>query len=316
MTAPFYFLTTDYAASLVNTRAADAVAHARCTFDVLGLGCVVDDHGGRIVAQPLQNGPGGFPGLLLSVSILSGRPQKAGYFPDEQTWHHVRQFRESIDGVRGLHVGWPTASPPTPADLDNGNPAHVGGITVQLSDGNDWTMPELREPLMDGLPLPTDWHRPKLPTTLGHALDGSLTRTVKRDYVTLWEESGLWFDRWLQLLDGGGTFDAEEALSFALRCLQLRYRLPAVLADALQLIDNSQLQNLIDIAIGWPELLHALRSKLNADDSDDDQKKTAAAGTVKLNGDSGREDSGPGIDRREPNSISPSTAAADTEGRG
>ena len=264
---PIYFIAdnTVELSHVFNGCAQDPVAHAIDWWERWGLGCVVRDHGGRISCSRCDNGPGGQSGIWVTVWPAHLQPTSIGIHLTKQHWQQVR---------RQVWVGWPIDHPPTSSDLRNGS--RFDGDPVRLNDGDSWNVPTIREPMQGGeLQLAGDQHSTCLPTVMKRDLDGQLVFPIVKEYLALWIESGEWFDTWVQWVSGDrSAFNAEAALDFCLQVLQLRYRLPAVLADAMNLLDSRSYQAVIAQAIGWPAVEDYLRSR--SDESDQSKKNGPA----------------------------------------
>lgn len=76
--------------------------------------------------QPLSSGPGGEPGLV-AVTV-----DQQGDLPSGQ-WHWIQ--------ADGHAYGYKTDDPPAPSDLEREG---AKGSPLQLIDGNEWIIPDLR----------------------------------------------------------------------------------------------------------------------------------------------------------------------------
>lgn len=191
-----------------------------------------------------------------------------------QTWHQIDA---------DLSVGWEGDMPPGPNDLDNGDPLGLQTIPLVLADGNVWQIPEIREPGRSL--LPTDLIRDRR--------TGALQTPLKREYQQLWQESEWWFDlRFRNLTDGTQRFSLERALTFATQILSLRYRFCDATQAALRVIDSTNVQRIIEVAIGWPAVQARLQELLqdDVDDAAAPEKKSEHPSAGNVNGDSGLRD--------------------------
>lgn len=90
-----------------------------------------------------DKGPDGGVGAVFSLGVPAnpaGAEPTTGHYHDKQTWF------EGYDSA--LWLGWGTASPPEPADLQVSRT--IVGHSLRLTDGNVWTIPTIRN--MDGSP--------------------------------------------------------------------------------------------------------------------------------------------------------------------
>lgn len=90
-----------------------------------------------------DKGPDSGMGTVFSLgppANPAGDEPKIGHYPDRQTWY------EGYDSA--VWLGWETDSPPGPADLQVTRT--ITGRPTQLTDGNTWTLPTIRN--MDGSP--------------------------------------------------------------------------------------------------------------------------------------------------------------------
>lgn len=82
--------------------------------------------------------------FALSFAMTpGGQSPKVGFYPDTQKWQPI------LDGR--IYLGWETAKPPTPEDLQCKDPS---GLPVPLQDGNKWIVPVYRD-LAKNTTLPT-----------------------------------------------------------------------------------------------------------------------------------------------------------------
>jgi hypothetical protein len=315
MSVPIYYIADcrTELSDVFDTNVGDPVARALDWWRRMGLGPIVEDHGGRIACSRC-NGPDGTTGIWVTVWPEHGeRPKPLGYHPDRQTWVKVRN--EATDSP-AVYVGHAAGQRPTPSDLANGNPHGLSGPDVKLCDGQSWTIAEIREPLIGERLLPTPIQQTALPTLIGRDLDGNLARPVKPQFQQLWEASGDWFDVWCEIhFTDRNTFDSIQALEFCLQVLQLRYRICDYTNDAFGLLDTQNFQQSIEAAIGWPAVRRFLESQL---EDDAPQKKTTDSATAaNVNGNFGPGDCGHSTGHRAANSgLSPAASTTPTDSDG
>jgi hypothetical protein len=254
--------------------------HALPEWRKLGLGAIVDRVDGNGLVHKLDDG-----WFRLCV------------WPAGQEFT-LPAWDEEIHPIdEDLYVSWCGPQQPGPADLCNGNPLRLSTVPLILADGEVWQIPEIREPA--GTRLPTDLIRDRK--------TGGLLTPVKREYQQLWEETEFWFDlKWKALSGEAKTFNLGRALQFATQILSLRYRFCDATQAALRVIDSVNVEQIIDIAISWPEVLQRVQALI--DEQSDDQKKSVDRSAVNVSGSSGVEASGQVTGRLEENNGSPPLA--------
>lgn len=249
------------------------------TWRKLGLGPIVDRVSGNGLIHSLDNGT-----------------QRLCVWPagDEFTPPTGEETTVEIDDE--LSVSWFGPNPPTPSDLDNGNPLRLQCVPIILADGDVWQIPEIREPR--GSLLPTDLTRDRK--------TGKLLNPIKREFIELWQECEFWFDlKWKALAGEAKTFSLERALVFATQILGLRYRFCDATQSALRIIDSVNVQAIIETAIGWPAVIEQIRQMNLADEDDTGEKKNPPTSVEHVNGNSGPKDSDRITDQRAENNGSP-----------
>lgn len=209
-------------------------AHARKEWEALNLWEVVRGIGGNATLLQLDSG-------RTRLQIWDPRGEYLPLKDDGLT------FRPVDDE---LTIGWDER--PTPSLLDNGNPLGLSCQPLELADGQVWEIPEIREPV--GTKLPRDLVRDRK--------TGSLTMPLKVEYQNLWEEGEFWFDLFWKHLEGSAkTFDLDRGLAFATQVMALRYRFCDAVQTALRVIDSTNLEKLIFIAIGFDQVLEILNQR-------------------------------------------------------
>lgn len=190
-----------------------------------------------------------------------------------------------------LSVSWSGPTPPGPTDLDNGNPLDLRCVGLILADGNVWQIPEIREPS----------HASRLPRDLVRdRKTGKLNAPIKREYEDLWHETEYWFGHFLEIVEGTASgFSRERALAFCTQLLGLRYRFCDATQSALRVIDTTNLQQIISIAISWQSVMDRIREVCS---EDLEEKKNLDRSVESVNGNSGSEASVRITDQHEANS--------------
>lgn len=254
--------------------------HALKEWQKLGLGPIVDRVDGNGVLHKRDDG---WHALIVW-------PAGAEYSPST--------FNEECVLVdQDLIVSW-YPDRPKPEDLCNGNPLRLSTVPLILADGEVWQIPEIREPA--GTKLPTDLIRDRK--------TGGLLTPVKREYQKFWEEAEYWFDlKWKGLTGEAKSFPLERALEFATQILGLRYRFCDATQAALRVIDSVNVEQIIDIAVSWPEVLQRVRQLIDEQTAETDQKKSDLS-AASVNGSCGSEASGQITDQREENNGSQRSA--------
>lgn len=255
MNQVLYFLKDAHRlADQMDPTAPDPFHRVRDALTALEFGAVIDQVEGNGTLFPVNsNGPGGSDGAILTSWPKGKEPDLIGYFPSRQTWTQVRPE---------IWVGTAADSPVTPEALDNGNPWSVSGIPVRLADGQWWTVPQIRR-----------GGSHSLPTELYRDTSGKLVTPIKARFQKLWDESQYFFDTLFEalLLDGMVTINLERALQFACDVMSLRYRWTPYAQDALRLIDQNNVTEILKTAIGWEVVAQKLKEL-----TEPDQKKSRA----------------------------------------
>lgn len=166
-------------------------------------------------------GPGNFSGSLLCALPVDGEcPIRLHYAPTLQDWHEFDAYFVGIDKEH----------PPTPEclkrkDQFNGYPIELGHAKAK------WVLPIIRDP-DGGTRLPRDW-------TL--EADGSVSETIRADYIALWEEFGEVVDLFFSPDDPGPagvvSMDRDRAMQLCLKVLGLNYRIGRAEQNLLGLVN-------------------------------------------------------------------------------
>lgn len=215
----------------------------------------------RIVCQ---RGPDKNRGLIVSTSDA-----RLGYYPDEQTWECL--------AADVLWVGYPTAAPPTPVDLQRR--AIVTGHNVELA-GNNWIVPVIRR-------LDTSSNLPQVPKWA----DGACTLTIRKEWQALWEKSGRMWDVFAE-----GSATLQEVLELAVDALAVNYRVDRSLITQLEILDTTNWEGVLRAACDWPVVEALLEAQ---------QKKTTPAEAGLASTTPGSADDSPSTDPAAASSTSP-----------
>lgn len=208
----------------------------------LGIAAVL---GGTDVEQGLcQSGPAGGSGVLFRRSAAAGPP--VSYAPDRQSW-----FPAGPQKVYWL--GFEHADPPCPADLARGLSRRIPGSDVELADGNLWHCPIAR--LAAG--------GTNLPIRLG--LDpqtGADSFRVADSAVKLWEMAGEVWARDVAAAQAQAAGDdgiddplsADRVIEIAVAALAANYRVGRWEVQALELLGQAELREVLDVLVDIPGL--------------------------------------------------------------
>lgn len=233
MINPPRYLLKEIPAEELFTPAPNGFSHALPAWTRLGFGPVVEHvRGNGVLVDQSEYGH-----ALIVWPPHEERPEQLGYDPANCKLVEIDEACSAfwLDGK----------TPPGPADLDNGNPLNLPCKPLRLADGRTWEIPEIREP--------TNPLMPRLPRKISRdRLTGDLKCEVMPRYRRLWEETEQWMAMFLQVTDGKrSVIPIERALAFATSVLGLRYHFTDATQSALNVIDDSNIQELISVAIGW-----------------------------------------------------------------
>jgi hypothetical protein len=180
--------------------------------------------------EPPGRGPGDKAGTLVTYQTVAGDiPPRWGFYPDEQEWSEVNDE---------LWLGIDTARPPVPDDLKRRK--QYGGYSLELGDGNQWTVPVVRRP--DG--------SSELPTSMSWDATGAYTEPIKAAYRGIWERVqpvASWLYR-----ESDEAILRSEALRICIDVLALNYRFSAAEQRVLSLIDSETYLLILAAAVDLP----------------------------------------------------------------
>lgn len=273
MPTPFYHL-RNLPPGLFDQSKPEPFRHALPTWRKLGLAAIVDRVSGNGVIHQLDNGS-----------------QRLCVWPEDQEFpgNAGPEIRVVIDDE--LSITWHSndGKPPEPEDLDNGNPLRLQCTTLTLADGNVWQIPILRD-ISDSL-LPTDVIRDRK--------TGNLLTPIKREYEALWAETEFFFElKWNQLGTSRAAVADSRAVAFCTQVLGLRYRFCDATQAALRILDSTNVQQIIEAVLSWPDVLKVVQILLN---EETEKKNMATASAASVNGNSGHAASDPTTDQPEAN---------------
>ncbi len=229
---PLYFL----------PRATDAL---RATIIARGLGHVFDDvaDGEISSCEVIGTGPDGkSPGFVVAANsvpitnaagdLVPGKP------PRECQYKAERQSWQPLPGESDVWIGTASGEPPTPREMQRRR--LIAGATIQLGDGADWQIPELRRP-DDGSSLP-------------HAFRfddaGKVHQTLDGRYREIWERSELAIEAFTApVLNTNESI--EWAIPLAIDALALNYRFARGEQNALALVTSSNWVSVLAAIIGF-----------------------------------------------------------------
>lgn len=178
-------------------------------------------------------GPGDLSGTIIAYQTFAGDvPRRLGYYANEQRWMPVG------DGTQ-CWIGIDTDEPPKPEDLRRRK--EHSGYTLELGDGNRYSVPVIRRP--DG--------STGLPTDLYFDAVGKLCEPIKPAYERYWEASkevSEWFFGDTQ----PEVIDTAKAFRLAVDALGINYRFGMQEQNALRLIDKENFITLLMLTIDWP----------------------------------------------------------------
>lgn len=266
MPVPFFHL-RNLPPGLFDPLKPEPFRHALPAWRKLGLAAIVDRVAGNGVIHHLDDGT-----------------QRLCVWPEDQEFPGAGgpETRVVIDDE--LTITWHGEKPPGPDDLDNGNPLRLQCQPMTLADGNVWQVPIVRD-IAESL-LPTDVIRDRR--------TGNLLTPIKREYEALWAETEFFFDlKWNQLGTSRATVADTRAVAFCTQVLALRYRFCDATQAALRILDSTNVQQIIEAVLSWPDVLKVVQILMN----EDTEKKNRQALAESVNGSSGPKASDPSIDQ-------------------
>ena len=211
-------------------------------------------------------GPSGGPGIItVPHPTGTGAAPQIGFYSDKQEW------QEAPGGK--YWIGREIAEPVTPADL--ARPEMIGGHLVELGDGNKWLIPVARA-------FP---HGIVLPQTLRLGPDGELVGETLPKYAAFSTRAEMIWDEWkaqMAALEAGE--DREPGITvtqqweFAVDAIAINYRINAVGASMLGIINTAVLPTVLQAVIDVPTLVQAAAEMAEAEAKKNDTPDAQAAG--------------------------------------
>ena len=202
----------------------------------------------------LASGPGGSPGVLVSILPVASRepPRRMKFDPKDQTIRWSKRFNPAGDGE--CFLGLDTLALPTPADLERYQV--LRGYDVELADGQRWHVPTVR------------YHGGGtcLPRSMGWDERGQFRTAIKPGYEKAWDDSGRIFSFLFE--KESETIYEPEACELCTSALALNYRLDRPEISALGLLSSNNVRDVFDAIVDWPKIkLFIEEQKKSADRS-------------------------------------------------
>jgi hypothetical protein len=204
----------------------------------------------------VRGGPGGHSGVMLyAIPNSKELPGQLGYYPDSQEW------QEASDR---LWIGTDREHPPTPPDLERKR-LRRGYFLPHPSAGSGQAALHIAV-----LRSPAEIH--SLPEDFSLSASGKLVRSIKRDYLQLWEDSAEIWDLVIERREGS-EIDIGRGVKFCCRVLGVNYRFGPLEQNLLHWIDSENWMEILCLCVDLPALKEhgALR---DAAQSQDPEKKT------------------------------------------
>lgn len=181
-------------------------------------------------------GPGDVLGALISVhASKDGRQSECVYEPSTQTWKAV----ESEPGKVTHWIGWETANPPGPEDLERKET--IEGHPVKLADGREWVIPAVHFAFS------------KVPHTFRMGPGQSTYLEPVEKYRAIMNEAKTWYES----VQSGGEYNVLEWFAYFVNLLGVNYRIGGEEIGALGLAvkDGVMQKAVIDASLGVPDFL-------------------------------------------------------------
>lgn len=194
-------------------------------------------------------GPGDKSGALVTTNTDGQPPVRAGYFPDFQDWHKVRNDPELWIGIDKEH-------PPTPGDLVR--PSTIAGHRVTLADGHDYEVPIVRSLDPSGTT--------NLPRDMYYDAAGQFVVTLRRDYQALWDEAATVSDFFFSEEEDNRKKGFSEILRLCVLFLGVNYRYGQAEQAVLRLVNTSHST--------WEQIFRAVADMPFVERVLEEQKKT------------------------------------------
>lgn len=210
------------------------------TLRALGLGPLLDPAVSPLWSDVYQHTPDGGRGVLVQFDCPL-RPQSSsprGLHPERQQW---REASKQVDLPRGRYwLGWQPEQRPTPADLRRSAQRTVSGETLTLLDGHLWEVAVSSfVPMRRGIDIAT-------------GLEVRLPQTPFVPFVERCREWEALFVETGQTAESlaGSVLRLNGAYQFAAEALAMNYRVVPDLVDALELIGDEEIFQIVLAAVG------------------------------------------------------------------
>jgi hypothetical protein len=196
-------------------------------------------------ADVLANAPDGGRGIIGCWRTLS---DNGGFNPKDYTWTPAKADKARGLPAKRFYIGIPACGI-RPQDIERKQTYR--GYAIPLADGYRWSIPP-------AVSLP---HK--------HGLDeeGSPVRVIEDAWRGYWDRSekfAIEFFAAVDRLNSGATetqFTLADAWAFSCEALSLNYRLSPEIVDALGLLNDDGMRNIIKAAIDLPVLIDAENQK-------------------------------------------------------
>lgn len=186
-------------------------------------------HVAKLPGRHVTTGPIDKPGHIFALSAPDRMTPKFGYYPDDQTW------LECADGK--FFIGRNNNEPPTPYDLQNKE--IVPGVDVKMGDGNEWTVPTIRDHASG---------TPKVESVLRLRSDGVLINDAPAaQYVRMW---GLVQKLYNDGNIAGAPLNETEIFCLVADVLALNYRISIWELGALSIITTHNIDKVFRAILG------------------------------------------------------------------
>jgi hypothetical protein len=197
-------------------------------------------------AELPMTGPGGCPGIMLSVAADGFKPMVARFNPERQAWKQVSSavwIGTESDPESGEEII------PEPEWLARAKCPVESYENVMLANGTVWEIPVIREPLLNGEMIPPEFHQCKLPSSFARDIAGQWRSQVLLKYSQLWARSQSLFEK---LIEEEPVFYSE-AMTFAADVMALRYRFNLLVHSRWpdQFLTTENVFSVVRAAIGW-----------------------------------------------------------------
>lgn len=211
---------------------------------------------GRPATSEVREGPDGERGVLLADRKVE--PSRFNYRAESQVWRKLL--------VSHVWVGMYKDNPPGPEDL--AREQQLRGEWVELGDGEQWLVPLAR-----GLSVEDDElvYHVALPSvrTLDDSGEWKQHDVVQR-YAPLWDVASQYWDAVTGALakkkaeDGKLTLDFEGETDAAVVALQANYRIGAVEASMLELLNDLTVGKILNATVDFDHATEWLKKKAAA----------------------------------------------------